>query len=92
MANQLSLTIGVNTYTIPIKLDNAATRAVLTRFATQKGIDLVGRTEQQIAVDILRHLLRYVAETSRDKQRQTLEGALRASLESQLVAENDVVD
>jgi hypothetical protein len=44
MANQLSLTIGQTTISVPINLTAQQARAVISRYATQTGIDTEGRT------------------------------------------------
>lgn len=92
MANQLSLTVGQTTITVPIKLDNVKLRAVIRRYALYKGINMQDRTEIQIAEAVLRSLLRTVADGSQDMQRIELEAGLRASIEEQLKADNDIAD
>lgn len=92
MANNLSITIGTQTYTVPIKLTNLLTRAVLLRYAVQRGIVTEGRTQEQIAEAVLRSLLKYVADHSIDRQRAELLDAQRATIEETITTDNDVVD
>jgi hypothetical protein len=90
MANQLSLTIGATTISVPINLTAQQTRAVIRRYAIQRGIDTDGRTEIEIAEDVLRSLKKYVADHSLDRQRMELLETQRATMEETLTADNDL--
>lgn len=92
MANNISLTIGAQTYTVPIKLTNAQLRAALLRYAHQRGIRTDGRTEQQIAEAVLRSLLKYVRDNSIDRQRAELLDAQRTAIEATINSDNDLFD
>ena len=92
MANNISVTIGAQTYTVPIKLTNAQLRAALLRYAVQRGIRTEGRTEQQIAEAVLRSLLKYVGDNSTDRQRAELLEAQRATIEATIKSDNELFD
>lgn len=92
MANQLALTVGTETYTIPIKTTNAKTKAIILRYAVQKGMVTDGRTDQQIAEAVLRSLLKYVSDGSLDRQREELMAVQRASIEETLKTDNTMFD
>lgn len=90
MANSLSLTIGANTVTIPVKGSVAQVNAAILRFAMVKGIPTNGRTANEIGTDVLTSLLRYVRDTSVDRQRVELLQANAAAQEAQILADNDL--
>lgn len=92
MSNNLSLTIGQNTATVPIKLSNAQANAVLLRYCAVKGIPTEGRTPAQIGDDVLRSLMRYVRDVSLDQHRAELLAQQRAELEESINAANDLFD
>jgi hypothetical protein len=89
---QLALTIGAGTVTVEIRATDAQTRAAMRRYAEVRGLTLAGRTNAQIAEDVLRSLLKIVADASMGQQREELLAAQRAALETQLNAENDLAD
>lgn len=90
MPNQLTLTIGANTATIPIKGTNAAINAAILRYAIQKGIPTDGKTPAEIGALVLTSLLRYVRDTSVDRQRVELLAANAAALDATLAQDNDL--
>lgn len=92
MANQITLTIGAQTYAVPIKLTNQQTQAVISRYVVQRGIRTEGRTNQQIVEAVLRSLLKYVADNSTERQRTELLDAQRAAVETTVRTDNDLFD
>lgn len=92
MPNNISISLGQNTYTVPIKLTIAQTRAVILRYAVQRGIRTEVRTEQQIAEAVLRSLLKVVRDNSIDRQRTEQLDLQRATIEALLVSDNDLFD
>lgn len=90
MANNISMTIGVNTVTVPIKGTNAKLNAAILRYATHKGIPTDGRTPLEIGTDVLTSLLKIMAEISRDRQRVELLAAQQEALEATIALDNDL--
>jgi antitoxin component of RelBE/YafQ-DinJ toxin-antitoxin module len=90
MANQLSLTVGANTISIPINLTAVQIRAVIKRCAVASGIPIEGRTDVEIAEDVLKMLKKIVADRSASEQRKELLSAQRAIIESTVSADNDI--
>lgn len=90
MANSLSLTIGANTVTVPVKGSVGQVNAAILRYATQKGIDTAGKTANEIGTAVLVDLLRHVKDTSIDRQRVELLQAQQAALEAQIATDNDL--
>lgn len=92
MPQALTLSVGTANITVPIKLTATQTRVVIRRYAIQQGIAVEGRTDAQIAEDVLRSLLKYVRDKSLDRQRQEEVATLLAQLESTLQSDNDLYD
>jgi hypothetical protein len=92
MPNELALTLGQTTVRVPIKLTALQARAVLRRYALRRGMQTEGRTEVQVAEDVLRALLRIVRDTAIDQQRMEALAAQQAALEATLQSDNDLYD
>lgn len=92
MPGALSLTIGTETVSIPLKLTNTKLRALVRRYAVERGIDVTGMTEQEIGQAILQQLAKIVRDSSVDRQRRELVNAQMAAIEVTLAADNDLMD
>lgn len=90
MPNQLSLQVGANTLTVPIKGTVAQINAAILRYAVQEGIDPSGKTATEIGVSVLTILLKTVRDGSLDRQRADLLAAQQAAMEATLAADNDL--
>lgn len=90
MPNQLTLTIGANTVTVPIKGSNAAVNAAILRYAIQTGLDVAGKTATEIGADVLKSLIKIVADRSLDRQRIDLLAAQQATIDATLLQDNDL--
>lgn len=88
MANQLTLTVGVNTATIPLAGTNAKINAAILRFLAFKGVATEGLTPTQIGEALLSELKKIVADVSKDMQRAELEAANAATIEATVLADN----
>lgn len=92
MAGSLSLTIGANTVTLPLKLTNAQLNAIAVRFATRRGVAVEGRSANEIGTDVLRELAKMMRDASIDQQRAELLAAEQATREATIAADNDLYD
>ncbi len=90
MANELSLTIGTGTIAAPIKGTAPQIRAAIKRFAVHRGITTEGRTDAQIATDVLTLLLKIVKDDSLERHRIDLLQAQQEAMTAVLNAENDL--
>ena len=88
MPNQLTLTVGVNTATIPITGTNAKVNAAILRFLAYKGVATEGLTATQIGEALLTEIKKIVADTSRDVQRAELTNANVAAISATVEADN----
>lgn len=92
MAGSLTLTIGTSSVSIPLKLTNAKLRAAVQRYALENFIQVEGRTEQDVARDVLRVMLRELREGSIRRQRSEYVAQQQAAFEATLLEDNDVFD
>lgn len=90
MANRLILELGVNSVSIPLNLTIAQIRAAIKRYAVQSGIAIEGRTDAEIAEDVLRSLKKVITDKSIDRQRYELLEAQRSAIDATLNADNDL--
>lgn len=88
MANQLTLTVGTNTATIPLAGTNAKINAVIQRFLANQGIVTEGMTATQTGEAFLLEVKRIVLEFSEAQQRFELEAANRAAINATLASDN----
>lgn len=88
MANNLSLTVGTNTATIPLAGTNAKINSSILRFLTYKGVATDGLTPTQIGEAFLIQLKKIVIDISTDMQRAELEQANEAAIALVLDADN----
>lgn len=92
MANEISITVGTGTITVPFKGTSAQIRAAMRRFAESQGLDTTGMADAQIGEAALRWFLRTVKGASMAQQRTAAYADLAASLESDIAAANDIYD
>lgn len=90
MANQLTLTVGVNTATIPLAGTNAKINAAIMRFLVYKGVATEGLTPAQIGEALLLELKKIVVDVSKEMQRAELENANSAAIETTVIADNSL--
>ena len=90
MPNRLTIEIGANTYSIPLKGTVSQIRDALMRYAVFHGIPLGERTNQDILNDVLLRLKKDILDTSREVQRQKQVGEQLAAIEEQVSSDNDI--
>lgn len=90
MPNRLILEYGVNVVSIPLNMTVAQIRTVLKRYALQSQIVVEGRSEIEVAEDVLRSLKKIVNENSLERQRRELLEAQRVAMEVTLDTDNDL--
>lgn len=88
MANQLTLTVGTNTATIPLAGTNGKVNAAILRFLAYKGIATEGLSATQIGEVFLLEIKKIVIAASMDMQREELLTVQRATLEAALAGDN----
>lgn len=88
VANQLTLTVGANTATIPLAGSNAKINGTILRFLAFRNISTAGMTATQIGEALLQELKKIVIEGSVDVQREELLAEQRAALEATLAGDN----
>jgi hypothetical protein len=77
---------------VPIKGTAAQIRAVVRRHAESIGIDVSAMTDAQVGTAVLDRVTRSVRDSSMAKQRTEKFAELAASIEAQLLADNDIYD
>lgn len=93
MPNRLILELdGSAPIEVPIKGTVSQIRGAVKRHAESVGIDLTGMTARQVGEAVLRDFLRSVRESSIAKQRTEKFAELAASIESDILAANDIYD
>lgn len=92
MTNALSLTVGVDTITVPLKGTNQQLRASLRRFVISQGVNVAGKTADEIGEMALRLMAKYVIDSSSDLQRQELLEEQKSAIATRVASDNDLID
>lgn len=92
MPGELALTVGQTKFSVPIRLTAAQIRTVIRRYAVHESINLEGRTDQEIVEDVLRSILKRVADVSKESHRRELMQEQSALIEQRLKDENDMFE
>ena len=90
--SRLILEVGQGQIEVEFKGTATQIRAVVRRFAETVGIDVEGVSDAEVGKAVLRWFARTVREGSMAKQRSEAYADLAASIESQLLSDNDIYD
>lgn len=90
--SRIVLEVGQGSVEIPLKGSAANIRAAVRRFAETVGLDVEGKTDADVGRAVLRWFARTVKEASMAKQRSEAYADLAASIESDILAANDIYD
>lgn len=88
MPNQLTITVGTNTATIPIAGTNSRINAAIVRYLNYHDIATDGLTPTQIGEALLTHLKAHVASISARVQGSQLRGANEATIAATVDIDN----
>lgn len=92
MPNELSITLGTNTVSIPLKGTQVQIRAGLKRYVVNQGYSIEGKTEVQIGKMALWLMFNAAKEQSKDRQLQERIEQERATIQAAIDAENNYLD
>lgn len=90
--SKIILEVGQGSVEVPLKGTPQNIRAAVRRFAETVGLDVEGKTDAEVGRLALRWFARTVREASMANQRSQAYAELAASIEAQLIADNDIVD
>jgi hypothetical protein len=86
--NQLTLTVGTNTATIPLAGSNAKINAVIVRYLNHHDIVTEGLTPTQVGEAFLLHLKAHVVAIGTQVQGSQLRGANEVIIQATLQSDN----
>jgi len=87
MAGNISITIGSNTFTLPLAATNAQIGSALTRYARSLGISTAGTNAESMTA-ILEHIRDDIRRRSKDAQLADIEAAQDAANQATVDADN----